>query len=143
MKIQEIKNNEEIRESYKIISQIYQDLDCDTYVNNVTKAISDGYRMAGVIKDDKLIAIIGIREINDIKLGKIIKIEDFVICKLNRGIGAGKIMLKWVDWKALEINTNILSCKLSFERVESQKIFLREGFSINGLNFIKKITINA
>ena len=83
------------------------------------------------------IAVIGINVIDDMRYGKVIRIEDFMVCLSNRGIGAGKMLLKWVDWQSLKFKAEIILSNLSSERKESHKIFLREGFEIDGISFKK------
>jgi hypothetical protein len=137
MQIKELENHNEIQESFQIMNQIYQDLTIDNYVSNVTNAINDGYKMAAVYKQSNIIAVVGIDIRNDVKYGRVVKIEDFMICRSNRGIGAGKMLLKWVDWQVLKSKATKIISNLSSERKESHKIFLREGFVIDGINFIK------
>ncbi len=138
MQIKELATDIEIKDSFKIMSQIYQDLDEKTYIINVSNAIINGYKMTAVYKEGKIVAVIGIIVCDNIKYGKIVRIEDFMICRSNRGIGAGKMLLKWVDWQALEFKTDIIMSNLSSERKESHKIFMREGFVIDGINFLKR-----
>ncbi|MFT4718232.1 MAG: hypothetical protein ACI9IL_000563 [Rickettsiales bacterium] len=137
MQIKELATDTEIKDSFKIMSQIYQDLDEKNYIVNVLNAIINGYKMTAVYKEEKIVAVIGIVVCDNIKYGKIIRIEDFMICRSNRGIGAAKMLLKWVDWQALEFNTDIIMSNLASQRKESHKIFLREGFLIDGINFLK------
>lgn len=138
MQIKELATESEIKDSFKIMSQIYQDLKENDYVANVINAIANGYKLSSVYNDDnKIIAVIGITVSDNMKYGKVIRIEDFMICRQNRGIGAGKMLLKWVDWQALKFKSNSIISSLGSERKESHRIFLREGFMIEGINFIK------
>ena len=138
MQIKELATDTEIKDSFKIMSQIYQDLGEYDYVTHVLNAITDGYKLAAVYKNKEIIAVVGITVGDNMQYGKVVRVEDFMICRKNRGIGAGKMLLKWVDWQALKFKTDIILSNLGSERKESHKIFLREGFFIEGIIFCKK-----
>jgi hypothetical protein len=137
MQIKELSSDIEIKDSFNIMTQIYQDLSEEKYISNLKIAMESGYKIAAVYKEDKIIAVIGINVIDDMRYGKVIRIEDFMVCLSNRGIGAGKMLLKWVDWQSLKFKAEIILSNLSSERKESHKIFLREGFEIDGISFKK------
>ncbi|MDA7705198.1 hypothetical protein N8772_01810 [Rickettsiales bacterium] len=137
MQIKELSSNIDIKDSFKIMTQIYQELKEEDYISNITKAIDSGYKMSAVYKDTEIIAVIGINVVDDMRYGRSIRIEDFMICRSNRGIGAGKMLLKWVDWQLLKYKAETILSNLGSERKESHKIFLREGFIIDGIFFKK------
>lgn len=137
MQIKELSSDIEIKDSFNIMTQIYQDLSEEKYISNLKIAMENGYKMAAVYKEGKIIAVIGINVIDDIRHGKAIRIEDFMICRSNRGIGAGKMLLKWVDWQYLKFEAEIIISNIDSDRKESHKIFLREGFEIDGISFKK------
>jgi hypothetical protein len=137
MQIKELVNYNEIKASFQIMTKIYPDLREDDYIINVTNAINKDYKIAAIYKEGGVIAVIGINICNDMRYGKVLVIQDFMICSYNRGIGAGKMLLKWVDWQALELKATKIISNLSSERKESHKIFLREGFVIDGISFVK------
>jgi hypothetical protein len=137
MQIKELLSDIEIKDSFNIMTQIYQGLGKEKYIFNLKIAMENGYKIAAVYKEDKIIAVIGINVTDDIRYGKVIRIEDFMICRSNRGIGAGKMLLKWVDWQALKFKAEVILSNLGSERKESHKIFLREGFEIDGISFKK------
>ena len=138
MQTKEIQTREEISETLKILSQIYTDLNADTYVEDILNMMQRGYKMAAILEDDgEYIGVVGIRVVRKLHYGKAMEIEDFMIDRAKRGIGVGKMLMRWVEWQA-----TIFGCKniigiLETKRLESQKIFSREKFNLDGFFFTK------
>lgn len=142
MQIREIKKSAEILETYNIFLQIYDGLEKNSYTDNILKMMQQGYKMAAVFEDENVengrcIGVVGVRSKNRIQYGATLEIEDFMIDRKKRGIGVGKMLLRWVDWQALQQNCHHVLGSLETKRQESQKIFAREGFLLDGFSFKK------
>lgn len=138
MQIKEIQNREEIFETLKVLIQIYDDLNSDTYVEDILNMMQRGYKMAGVFEgEDVCIGVVGIRIIRKLHYGKAVEIEDFMIDRKKRGIGVGKMLMRWVEWQAANFGCHNIVGVLETKRLESQKIFAREKFTLDGFFFKK------
>ncbi len=142
MQIKEVQNREEILDTLAVLTQIYTDLNQDTYVEDILNMMQRGYKMAGVFEnantpDNRCIGVIGIRIIRKLHHGKAIEIEDFMIDRAKRGIGVGKMLMRWVEWQAANFGCNNIIGTLETKRLESQKIFSREKFILDGFFFKK------
>ena len=142
MQLKEVQTREEIAATYLVIKQIYEDLAQDTYVDDILNMVQRGYKMAAVFEDQNVengrcVGIIGIRIIRKLQHGKSIEIEDFMIDRSKRGIGVGKMLIRWVEWQAVTFGCKNIIGSLETKRQESQKIFSREKFLIEGLFFKK------
>lgn len=142
MQIKEVQSREEIYETFRVMIQIYKELEEETYVDEILNMMQRGYKMAGVFEINELgeeicIGAVGIRIIRKLHYGKAIEIEDFMIDRERRGIGVGKMLMRWVEWEAANFGCNNIIGALETRRVESQKIFSREKFIIDGLFFKK------
>jgi GNAT superfamily N-acetyltransferase len=142
MQIKEIQSREEILATFAVLVQIYADLNKDTYVEDILNMMQRGYKMAAVFENENTenahcIGIVGVRVIRKLHHGKAIEIEDFMIDRAKRGIGVGKMLMRWVEWQAANFGcTNIIGT-LETKRLESQKIFSREKFILDGFFFKK------
>lgn len=142
MQIKEIKAPEEILVTFDVLSQIYENLNRETYVDDVLNMMSQNYKMAAVFEDDSVdnshcIGVVGISVTNKIQHGKSLEIEDFMIDRQKRNIGVGKILIRWVEWQAVIFGCKNIIGTLETKRVESQKIFSREKFVIDGFSLKK------
>lgn len=142
MQIREIQNREEINQTLAVLLQIYDELDKAHYTDSILHMMEHGYKMAAVFEDSavengRCIGVVGVRVVHKLQYGKVLEIEDFMIDRQKRGIGVGKILLRWVDWQAAVFKcTNIIG-DLETKRQESQRIFSREKFIVDGFMFRK------
>lgn len=142
MQIKEIQTHEEILETSAVLEQIYFDLNKKTYIEDILNMMQRGYKMAAVFEDENVengrcIGVIGIRIIRKLHYGKTLEIEDFMIDRQKRGIGVGKMLLRWAEWQAAIFGCKNIIGNLETKRLESQKIFAREKFSLDGFFFRK------
>jgi hypothetical protein len=142
MQIKEIQTREEIALTYSVLRQIYENLAENTYIDEILNMMQRGYKMAAVFEDQnnengRCIGVIGIRIIRKLRINKSLEIEDFMIDRAKRGIGVGKMLIRWAEWQATIFDCKNIIGSLETKRQESQKIFSREKFLIDGLSFIK------
>lgn len=138
MQIKELHSKEEILSSFPVLSQIYEDLKIESFAANILNMMQRGYRLAAVFEDeDKCIGAVGIRIAHRLQYGRVLEIEDFMICRQKRGIGVGKMLIRWVEWQAATFDCHKIICTLDTKRIESHKIMSREQFLFEGFKFCK------
>ena len=142
MQIKEVQTREEISETCNVLQQIYEEINQQTYVEDILNMMQRGYKMAAVFEDQNIengrcIGVTGIRVIRKLHYGKAIEIEDFMIDRAKRGIGVGKMLIRWIEWQAAVFGCKNIIGVLETKRQESQKIFSREKFSLDGFFFRK------
>ncbi|MBU6141428.1 MAG: GNAT family N-acetyltransferase [Proteobacteria bacterium] len=138
MQIKEVQTREEIAATFLVLRQIYENLNEATYVDDVLNQMQRGYKMAAVFEDfGPCIGVIGIRIVRKLQHGKVIEVEDFMIDRARRGVGVGKMLIRFLEWQATIFNCKTIIGSLETKRQESQKIFSREKFLLDGLFFKK------
>lgn len=141
MQIKELSGKEEILRSFAVMSQIYEDISLESYVEDILNMMQRGYRMAAVFEgqdmETKCIGAIGIRIARRLQYGKVLEIEDFMICRQKRGIGVGKMLIRWAEWQAANFDCTKILATLDTKRIESHKILSREHFLMEGFKFCK------
>lgn len=142
MQIKEIQTREEILQTFEVLIQIYTEINKETYVEDILNMMQSGYKMAAVFENENTdnancIGVVGVRIIRKLHHGKVIDIEDFMIDSQRRGIGVGEILMRWVEWQATNFGCANIVGTLETKRLESQKIFSREKFILDGFFFKK------
>ncbi len=142
MQLKEIQTSEEIAQTLGVLQQIYENLDAANYVAKILSMMEHGYKMAAVFEDPmvengRCIGVVGIRIVDKLNHEKVVEIEDFMIDRQKRGIGVGKMLLRFVDWQAMMFRCKHIIGALETKRQESQKIFSREKFILDGFFFRK------
>jgi GNAT superfamily N-acetyltransferase len=138
MQIKEVQTREEILETFNVLSQIYDDLNKETYIDDILNMMQRGYKMAAVSEENCCIGVIGVRIVRKLHYGKALEIEDFMIDRKKRGIGVGKMLIRWAEWQATIFGCQNIIGNLETKRLESQKIYSREKFILDGFFFRKK-----
>jgi GNAT superfamily N-acetyltransferase len=138
MQIREVISREEIMDTFNVLAQIYGELSPTTYTENVLSMMQDNYRMAAVYEDvGTCIGVIGLRFVRKLHHGRAVEIEDFMIDRKKRGIGVGKMLMRWAEFQAAAMQCKSIIGSLETKRLESQRIFSREGFILDGFFFKK------
>lgn len=138
MQIKEIQNRDEIFATFRVLIQIYHRLQEETYIDEILNMMQRGYKMAGVFDENNCcIGVTGIRFIRKLHYGQALEIEDFMVDRKKRGIGVGKMLMRWVDWQATYSGCQNIIGILETKRMESQKILSREKFALDGFFFKK------
>ncbi len=142
MQVKELNKKDEIDQTFAVMSQIYDDLDQDSYTENVLIMMQNGYKMAAIFEDNDVnngecIGVTGIRISKRMQYKRILEIEDFMTSREKRGIGAGKMLIRWVEWQAMNFDCSRINCYLESKRIESHKILSRENFLMDGFKFYK------
>ncbi len=143
MQIKEVTTRDDIAATYSVLKQIYDEIQEDSYVDDVLNMMQRGYKMAHVLEDEGLddgrcIGVIGVRIIRKLHFGKALEIEDFMIDRKKRGVGVGKMMMRWAEWQSAVFGCSKIFGILESKREESQRIYSREGLDISGVFFVKK-----
>ena len=142
MQLKELQTREDIFQSLDVLAQIYDNLNQETYIDDVLNMMQRGYKMAAVFEDPEIengrcIGVVGIRIVRKLHYGKIVEIEDFMIDRKKRGIGVGKMLLRFVEWQAAIFKCQNIIGNLESKRIESQRIFAREKFILDSFSFRK------
>ncbi len=143
MQIKELNSKEEILKTFEVLSQIYKNLKKTSYDKDIFNMMQRGYKMAAVFEgekdqDGKCIGVVGVKVSKRLQYGKILEIEDFMICREKRGIGVGKMLIRWIEWQAMNFDCSRIICNLDSKRLESHKILSREQFTLEGFKFCKQ-----
>ena len=62
-----------------------------------------------------------------------------MIDRKKRGIGVGKLLIRWAEFEAAKNKCTTLYGYIGSQRAESQAIYIREGFLVSGFYFEKNI----
>lgn len=139
MQIKELHSREEIGKTFLVLKQVYEDLKESSYVQKVLNLMQRGYKMAGIFENetDECIGVVGIKITKKLQYGRVLEIEDFIICRKTRGVGVEKMLMRWIEWQAVNFDCNKIVATIDTSRIESHKILSREGFLLEGFKFIK------
>lgn len=134
MQIKEIKKDEEFAQTYGLIAKTYEDLSREDFSKNFSDLQKNGHKFAAVFSGHDCTGFINIRISDKLRYGKSLEIEDFIADKT-----AENALITWAEAQAKNSGCKNIIGNFETKRIESHKIFSREGFVLDGFFFRKKI----
>lgn len=124
-----IATEEEIKDCYKVLHQIRDDLSEVDFLNTITKQIKNGYKVAYVIENNQVICVA------KLSWGKYIYIEDFVTEKGTKSCDAAKALWDFIRISALQQECDSIHLDSLVQRHEAHKFYLNQDMKIDSHHF--------
>jgi GNAT superfamily N-acetyltransferase len=137
--IKELTTRTELSTMHALIQQRNPSLEKFEFENLLDDMIPMGYRCIGAYKGDELIGVSGFWVMSQFYCRKSMRIDNFIVDKENRGKGIGKLMLNWIQAEGKKLGCTQTVLDSLTGNVQSHRFYFREGFSIIGFHFAKKM----
>jgi GNAT superfamily N-acetyltransferase len=137
--IKEIKTEKEMFSLFLLLTQLNPKLIRADYKKMLRDMLKHGYRMAGVFDRKKCIGLSGFWIATKIYSGKYVELDNVVIDKNYRSQGVGKLLCDWIIKEAKKKGCVTAMLDAYTENKSGHKFYLREGYTLRGYHFIKKI----
>lgn len=109
------------------------------YVSRLTAVFATGGRMAAVIEADEVVCVALWRLIENTYEGRRLYVDDLVSDEVRRSQGAGKLMLDWLETKAISLGCDVLALDSGVQRQRAHRFYFREGMHISSYCFRKAL----
>lgn len=130
-----IATEEEIKDCYKILHQIRDDLSESDFFKTISKQIKNGYKVAYVIENNQVICVAGFTIGQKLSWGKYIYIEDFVSEKGSKSCDAAKALWDFIKIYAMQQECDSIHLDSSVQRYEAHKFYLNQDMKIDSHHF--------
>ena len=107
------------------------------YVARLGEVIVNGARMALVVDDGAVLCVALWRLIENTYEGSRLYVDDLVSDELCRSQGAGKMMIDWLEAKAISLGCEVLALDSGVQRERAHRFYFREGMHISSFSFRK------
>ncbi len=107
------------------------------YVARVTEVFANGARMALVVDGSAVLCVALWRVIENTFEGRRLYVDDLVSDEANRSKGAGKMMLGWLEEKAISLGCQALALDSGVQRQRAHHFYFREEMYISSFCFRK------
>ena len=121
------------------IKEYYPHFTPERYAEMVPDLLSEGYRQVMARLDRDVIGVAGFTPITRLYIGKVMRINDFVIKDEYRGQGIGKELLGFISKEAKNLQCEALVLDTSIERKEAHRFYERHGFEIRAHHYVKRL----
>lgn len=130
---------EDIAACFPVMSELRPHLDEDAFPARVQAMMQDGFELASLEHEGRVVAVAGFRFFDSLFAGRTLHVDDLVTAATARSEGHGAQMLDWLKAQAKARNCEHLSLDSGTQRKAAHRFYLREGFDIVGFHFVQPV----
>ena len=108
------------------------------YRSRMAEVFANGARMALVVDGDAVVCVAVWRIIENTSEGRRLYVDDLVSDEACRSLGAGKVMLDWLEGKSIALAASVLALDSGVQRQRAHRFYFREGLHISSF-CLKKV----
>ncbi|GJM14620.1 MAG: N-acetyltransferase GCN5 [Pseudohongiella sp.] len=135
MQIKIADNLEKLRLISPVLLQLRPQYTEEKLVSRIQAQQADGYRVAFVEDQGKILCVAGFVMGQKLAWGKHLYVDDLVTAESHRSTGAGKFMIDWLKQYARDCGCQQLHLDSGASRLDAHRFYLREGFEFTSHHF--------
>ncbi len=132
-------SDEDIPQTFPVMSQLRPHIAEVDYVRSVRAVLADGARLIAAWQDGRCIGCATFREEIRLATGHMVYVDDLVTDSAARSSGIGQALLAWVEAEAKRLGAKVLILDSGTQRERAHAFYFREGFTITSFNFKKPL----
>jgi GNAT superfamily N-acetyltransferase len=133
------KTDNEIQQCFDVMSELRSHLTEGTFLQTIRHMESEGYRLAYIQYDDKVVSVAGYRIYNNLFMGKHLYIDDLVTANTGRSKGYGEQLLQWLRDIAVSEGCQFFHLDSGTHRGRAHKFYFEQGLTIASYHFSEKL----
>jgi lysophospholipase L1-like esterase/GNAT superfamily N-acetyltransferase len=134
-----VDTDDDIAACFPVMAQLRPHLAPDEFVARVRRQMAEGYRLACLREGDDVLAVAGYRVSEDLAGGKFLYVDDLVTDASRRSRGWGAVLLSWLKNEAQRHGCVYLDLDSGTQRPDAHRFYLREGLTLAGYHFLRKL----
>ncbi|MDH5184356.1 MAG: GNAT family N-acetyltransferase [Gammaproteobacteria bacterium] len=127
--------DEEIEKCFDVMSELRVHLLRDEFLATVRQMEKEGYKLALIEEQGRVVATAGYRIYTNLFMGKHLYVDDLVTSETVRSKGYGELMVKWLREEAIKAGCHVFHLDSGTHRGEAHKFYFRQGFTIASYHF--------
>ena len=139
---QQAITDEEIESCFDVMSELRPHLQRESFLTQVRDMEIEGYKLAYLKDDDKVVAVAGYRICSNLFMGKHLYVDDLVTSDAKRSKGYGETMLSWLRAQAVDASCHYLHLDSGTHRHQAHKFYFRHGLTIASYHFSEKLEVS-
>lgn len=125
----------EIERCFPVMSQLRPLLIANEFVARVKAQQAEGYQLASLEHEGRVVAVAGFRVQNMLSSGKTFYVDDLVTDANERSKGHGEAMIQWLIALAREASCDTFSLDSGTHRMDAHAFYLRNRLRITSFHF--------
>ncbi|HXY07301.1 MAG TPA: GNAT family N-acetyltransferase [Terriglobales bacterium] len=131
-KINLAKDEREVRQCWPVFRELRPHIESeDEFVQRWQRQSGEGYQIAYVRGEDRVVAAAGYRFLTTMAWGHILYIDDLVATELSQGKGLGTLLLRFLQKAARDRGCAAVHLDTGYQRHRAHRAYLRNGFLIH------------
>ncbi len=139
MRIELARTDEEIGRCFAVMRELRPHLVEDSFLSRVRVQEHEGFRLAYVMVDGRVVAVAGFRIFEALVDGRRLYVDDLVTLASERSQGHGAALLRWLEERAIAEGCETLQLDSGLQRKEAHRFYEREGMQVSSLHFRKSL----
>lgn len=127
--------DEDINDCYDVMAELRPHVKRDVFLPRVRAMEPDGFRLAFIRSEGRVVAVAGYRVSTNLFYGKHLYVDDLVTSDAERSKGHGRELLAWLRALAVESGCAAFHLDSGLQRKRAHAFYLREGMSLSGHHF--------
>ena len=121
------------------MSELRTKLRKSDFLKTIRHMESEGYRLAFIEDDGKIVSIAGYRICTNLFMGKHLYVDDLVTSDTARSKGYGEQIVKWLRNEARKEACNVFHLDSGTQRGGAHRFYFRQGFTIASYHFAEEL----
>lgn len=142
MKLNLVRTEEDIRACFPVIVQLRTTLTEDKFLKQVSIQQKEGYQLAFVQVDEKIVAVAGFRIMHNLAYEKFLYVDDLVTDEKNRSNRYGDKLFDFLIAFAKKEKCNKFHLDSGVQRFDAHRFYLRKRMDIVCHHFGLKINLD-
>ena len=126
---------EQIDRCFAVMQQLRPQLSAAEFASRVQVQQAEGYRLAYLEYDSKVVAVAGFRVMHMLWSGKTMYVDDLVTDEAMRSRGFGEAMIAWLISQARSEGCATFSLDSGTHRHQAHAFYFRQGLRITDFHF--------
>lgn len=132
-------SDEQIIACFDVMVELRPHLKREEFLQKIREMEADGYKLAYVEEEAKVVAVAGYRVYSNLFMGKHLYVDDLVTASDCRSKGYGARLLSWLREQAVNQKCNYFHLDSGTHRDQAHKFYFRYGLSIASFHFSEKL----
>ena len=131
--------DEEIEMCFDVMVELRTNLERSTFLETIRQMETQGFQLAYLEDNEKIVAVVGYRIAFNLFLGKHFYIDDLVTSQHTRSKGYGVILYGWLKDEAKKAGCKYIHLDSAVHRGNTHRFYFRQGLTISSFHFREKL----
>ncbi len=137
--VREMVSDAQVALTFPVMRQLRPHLEEGGYVGRIGRMRREGYRLAAVVDEERVVCVAGFRVRDFLYTGRHLYVDDLVTDEEARSGGHGRLLLDWLAAEAKRQGCGQLHLDSGVQRHDAHRFYFREGMRISSYHFVKEL----